>query len=200
MRNIRKRLFALASVLHPIRLPNRILNRNGEILLHVGDIPIWDFPRMMRLIKKIRPEILVHTGDMVDNLKVSRKPEEVPAYKKYAKKLIKHIEKYATETYIVPGNNDLEDFLAESVTKTRIIPANTCIEIRGLPCLLCHRVLDIDGEAKFYFYGHGPTGDTHSFSENGKYYSNVFFAPAVLFPDSEEMIQLAGFKRRNFKK
>lgn len=197
MRNL---FYTLCSALRPVRLPEAVRNRRGELLLHIGDIPVWEFPYMLRLIRKIRPEILVHTGDMVDNFKVSRKPEDVPAYKKYTKKLIAHMEKNADEVYIVPGNNDLEDFLAERVTKSAIIPANTCMEIRGLPFLLCHRVLDIDGEAKFYLYGHGPTGDNHAFSENGRFYSNVFFAPAVLFPDSGEMMQLTGFKRRKSKK
>ncbi len=192
----------LSSFLRPVQLPPEVRCRKEERLLHVGDIPFWEFPYMKRLIRKVRPDILVHTGDLVDNLKVGRIPADIPAYRKYAKKLISHMEKNAKKVYIVPGNNDLEDFIAENVTKAEIIPANTCMEIRGIPFLLCHRVLDIDGEAKFYLYGHGPTGDTHPWAENGKdgkYYSNVFFAPALLFTDTQEIIRLKGFKRRKNK-
>ncbi len=193
----------IRSFFYFFRLPPKIRARKGEILLHVGDIPVWEFPYMKRLIKKVKPDILVHTGDLVDNLKVSRIPEHIPAYKKSAKKLIAFMEKNAKEIYIVPGNNDLEDFIAETVTKSRIIPANTCMEIRGIPFLLCHRVLDIDGEAKFYLYGHGPTGDTHPYEENGKdgkYYSNVFFAPAFIDMETGEISRLPAFKRRKNKK
>lgn len=194
---------SICSFFHTVKVPSEIQNRSGEILLHVGDIPIWEFPYMRRLIKKVKPDILVHTGDLVDNLKVSRIPEDIPAYKKSAASLIRHMEKHAKEVYIVPGNNDLEDFINETVTKSKIIPANTCMEIRGIPFLLCHRVLDIDGEAKFYLYGHGPTGDTHPFEENGKdgkYYSNVFFAPAFIDIQTETLRRLPAFERRKRKK
>jgi len=189
----------LVSFFHFFTLPAELQNRHGDLLLHIGDIPIWEFPYMKRLIRKVKPDILVHTGDLVDNLKVSRIPGDIPAYKKHAASLIAHMEKYAKEVYIVPGNNDLEAFLSATVTKSKIIPANTCMEIRGIPFLLCHRVLDIDGEAKCYLYGHGPTGDTHPFAENGrdgKYYSNVFFAPAFIDLHTEKISRLPAFKRR----
>jgi len=187
----------IASYFRPVSLPDEIVHRKEEILLHIGDIATWGHPYMKRVIKKIRPDILVHTGDLADELKVSRIPEHIPSYKKYAKKLITFMERYAKEVYIVPGNNDLEDFIYETAQKSKIIPANTCMEIRGIPFLLCHRVLDIDGEAKFYLYGHGPTGDTHDFADNGKdgkYYSNVFFAPAVIFMDTQRCIRIKGHK------
>lgn len=133
---------------------------------------------------------MVHTGNLVDNLKVGRKPEDVPDYKKQAPKLIACMEKYAEEVYIVPGNNDLEDFIEETVTKYKIIRPNTCMKIEGIDFLLCHRVMDIDGDAQIYLYGHGPTGDNHSFEEDGKYYSNVFFAPSVVFLEEARCVRL----------
>ncbi len=178
------------SFIRPLKLPEDVKNRKEEILLHIGDVPLYWFPYIKRLIKKIKPEILLHTGDLVDNLKAGRIEAHIGPYKKYAAKLISYMEKYAKEVYIVPGNNDIEDFIRDHVTKTTIIPYNTCIKIRDFSCLLCHRVLDIDGDADYYFYGHGPTGDTHSFIESNKYYSNVFFSPSVLFLESGKMIQL----------
>jgi len=189
----------IISFFRPVILPVELKRRKTEVILHIGDVPEWEFSYIKRLIKKVQPEIIVHTGDLVDNLKVGRKPEDIPAYKKYAKELIRFMEDNSSEGYMVPGNNDIEDYIRKTVTKTQIVPADTCIRIKNIPCLLCHRVMDISGDGKFYLYGHGPTGDTHPWAENGKdgrYYSNVFFAPAVIFADGEKMIRLKGFKRR----
>lgn len=193
----------LFSYFRKIKLPPEVLHRKEKLLLHIGDITLWDYPYAKRLIKKIRPDVLVHTGDMVDNLKVSRIPEDIPPYKRHAKNLLQFMEENAKEVYIVPGNNDLEDFIHENTKKSVIVQPNTVLDIHGLSTLLCHRVLDIDGEAKFYLYGHGPTGDTHYLTDNGKdgkYYSNVFFAPSVILIESQKCIRLNKTKRRSSKK
>ncbi len=183
-------------------LPQEVKTYTGEVLLHIGDIPVWGYPYIFRLIRKIKPTVLVHTGDLADNLKVGRRPEDIPAYKKHAKRLIACMEKYAKEVYIVPGNNDLPDYIGAHIKKSTIIPPNTCLEIHGLSFLLCHRVLDINGEASYYLYGHGYTGDTHDFADNGKegkFYSNANHTPALLFFESGRLIRLhnhrGGMKR-----
>ena len=181
-----------------LKLPKELKENNGEILLHIGDIPSFWFPYAKHLIRKLKPDILVHTGDLVDNLKAGRIEAHIKPYKKHAKKLIYCMEKYAKEVYIVPGNNDIEEYIKSEAKKSKIIPYNTCLKIREYSCLLCHRVLDIDGEADYYLYGHGPTGDTHQFKEGKKYYSNVFFAPSVLFLNSGKMIQLRKNPKRRY--
>ena len=183
----------IASYFRSTQLPPEVKyhkNRKGKILLHIGDIPWKSYPYIMKMIRQIKPDILVHTGDMVDNRKVRRKPEDIPYYKKQAPKLIECMEKYAEEVYIVLGNNDIEDFLTENVTKTKIVKSNTIINKEGIDFLLSHAVMDINGEAKIYLYGHGPTGDNHSFDEDGKYYCNAFFAPTVVFMDEARCIRL----------
>lgn len=187
----------IRSYMKKTELPSVIKNRSEEVLLHIGDIFEWDFPYIKKLIRQIRPDVLVHTGDLVDNLKVGRLPEHIPAYKKHAPHLIRIMERYAKKVYIVPGNNDLEDFIRENVTKAEIIAPNSCIEIGGIPFLLCHCVAAIDGEAKFYLYGHGPTGDTHSPEDNGKdgkYYFNAFFSPTAILLKSQSAIRLKSQK------
>lgn len=189
----------IKSYFRSTQLPLEVKKRTeetGKIILHIGDIP-WDgYPYTMKMIRQIKPDIIVHTGDMVDNLKVGRKPEDIPAYKKQAPKLIAYMEKYADEVYIVPGNNDLEDFIAETVTKAKIMKENTVINIEGIDFLLCHAVMHMEGEAQIYLYGHGPTGDNHSYQEEGKYFCNVFKSPSVVFLKEGRCIRLRRYKDR----
>lgn len=185
----------LLSFIIPIHIPESVKNRSGKILLHIGDVSSWGYPYIKRLIKKIKPDVLVHTGDLADEFKVGRIPDHILPYKKAVPRILKIMEKYANEVYIVPGNNDLEDFITENITKSKIVQANTVIDIYGIPFLLCHMVMDIDGDAEFYLYGHGPTGDTHNFykPENGKVFSNAFYAPAVIFLEDKSYVGLKNY-------
>ena len=185
----------IADFFRPIRLPERVLNRNEEKILHIGDIPEWGYPYIKRMIRAIKPDVLVHTGDLVDNFKAGRLEEHIPKYKKRVPGIIRFMEKHAKEVYIVPGNNDIPDYVQSLVTKSKVIPANTVVEIKGISCLLCHWVAKIDGEAEFYLYGHGPTGDEHSFHkpEDGKIYCNAFFAPTVIFPKDKTYLELVNY-------
>lgn len=179
----------------PVRLPERVADKSQKKILHIGDIPAWGYPYIKRLIRKLKPDILVHTGDLVDNLKAGRREEDIPKYQKAVPGVIRFMEKYAKEVYIVPGNNDIEECIQSVVTKSKVIPANTVLEIGGISCLLCHWVAKIDGEAEFYLYGHGPTGDEHSFHkpEDGKIFCNAFFAPTVIFLQDKSYMELTNY-------
>lgn len=185
----------ICSYIKPVDIPDIVKKKKGKILLHIGDVPTWAYPYIIRMIRKIRPDVLVHTGDLADEFKVGRIPEHIPAYKKAVPNIIKSMEKYAEEVYIVPGNNDLVDFITENITKSKVVTANTILDIYGISFLLCHRVQDIDGEAEFYLYGHGPTGDIHKFyePEDGKIFLNVFYAPTVVFLEDKSYVELKNY-------
>lgn len=185
----------ITDFLRPVPLPRRVRDRKEEKILHIGDIPSWGYPYIKRLIRAVKPDVLVHTGDLVDNLKAGRKEEDIPKYKKAVPGIIRFMERHADEVYIVPGNNDIPDYIQSLVTKSKVISANTVVEIRGISCLLCHWVAKIDGEAEFYLYGHGPTGDTHSFykPEDGKVFCNTFFAPTVVFLEDKTYVEIMNY-------
>lgn len=169
-------------------LPQEIEEAECLKLLHIGDIPEYSFPYAKRAIKKIKPDIIIHTGDLVDNLKAGRKPEDVPGYKKKVKYILDAmINSTATEIYIVPGNNDIEEVIREKAPDVKIIDSDTVLFLYNRKVNLCHRVMDITKEADIYLYGHGLTGDCHNREDNKKSkkgYFNAFISPTVfLLPD-----------------
>ena len=78
-------------------------------LLHISDTPRSRFAYTDELIQRVRPDILIHTGDMCDDVKVGR----MPVREEYLEALDRILEilsrSGAKETYICPGNNDLPD-------------------------------------------------------------------------------------------
>lgn len=183
----------LKIMLRPANVPTEVLERTSPVVLHIGDIPSWYYPYTKRMLKKIRPEILVHTGDMVDECKVGRLPADIPAYKRRVKRLVAMMRRYAKTVYFVYGNNDLPDYIKQLAPDFIHLHPNTCTDILGARFLLCHRVMDIDGDAQFYLYGHGFTGDTYTFTENGadgKVYANVVYGFHAVFPDKNLCIRI----------
>lgn len=154
---------------------------DGRFLYHIGDIDREHLPVKMNMIARLRPDVLVNTGDLIDDLKVGRRPEDIPDYEIWMPRLVHWMERHAKEVYIVPGNNDLPDLIKETAQKSTIVPANTCLKIDGLDFNLCHWVARINGEAKIYLYGHGLTGDNYEFHEGEKTYCNVIRGDTIVY-------------------
>lgn len=59
----------------------------GPILLHLSDTPSQIYPELRRVIAAVRPTYIVHTGDLVDNLKLERRPSLARRYDHELKQL-----------------------------------------------------------------------------------------------------------------
>lgn len=166
----------------------------GKILFHIGDVSRARYAEIMSLICRIRPDVLVHTGDLVDDLKVGRLPEDIPAYKEWLPDVIHWLEKLVPEVYLVPGNNDLPELIEQTVKTAHFIPPKSVLSMGGKQIFCCHRVKDADGEGDIYLYGHGPTGDHHSFNEGDKVYANVIYGPTVVSLEDGHCFQLKKYR------
>ena len=165
----------------------------GKILFHIGDVSRARYAEIMSLICRIRPDVLVHTGDMVDDLKAGRIPEDVSEYKEWIPHLVRWMEKLVPEVYIVPGNNDLPEHLAQVVKTAKIIPPKSTLTFGNLQIGCAHRVKDVVGDEPIHLYGHGPTNDTHSFKEGYKIYANAIYGPTVVSLEDGHCIRLEKF-------
>ena len=94
----------------------------GPFLVHVSDTPIDIYPFIRRVIQKINPSILVHTGDLVDNIKLSSNQHLLPVYQKHIAKFMDIINAFPyMKCYILPGNHDHLQTLIDAAGAERII-------------------------------------------------------------------------------
>ncbi|NJF25973.1 metallophosphoesterase [Thermococcus sp. Bubb.Bath] len=147
-----------------------------EALLHISDTPESAYPFIVTVIKELKPEYIVHTGDLVDNVKLERRPELKPLYEGGLRKLARILKGSGAELYIIPGNEDdgelLKEFFGESV-----LQPGSIVDIGGIKLALGHKPEDvIKKEADFRLYGHNfktiPRG------LNGLKSINVLFLPS----------------------
>ncbi|ASJ00553.1 metallophosphoesterase [Thermococcus gorgonarius] len=124
------------------------------LIMHIGDTPESVYSFLGKLIDEFRPEVIVHTGDLVDNVKLERKPELLPLYRAGLRKLARILKNSGAKLYIVPGNEDDPEMVREFFGDAVVEPG-TVVEIEGVRLALGHSWEDVAGvEADFKLYGH----------------------------------------------
>ncbi|MDI3474358.1 MAG: hypothetical protein PWQ95_86 [Thermococcaceae archaeon] len=156
----------------------RRLRRDGDekALLHISDTPEKVYPFIEQLIDELRPEYIVHTGDLVDNVKLERRPDLKPRYEGGLRRLARILKSSGSRLYIVPGNEDDEELLKEYFEDSILRPG-TVLEIEGIRFAVGHRPEDVAGlQAEFKLYGHNFRATRNGL--NGLKSANVVFIPS----------------------
>lgn len=127
----------------------------GSYLLHISDTPSAIFGALDGFIKRIKPKVIIHTGDLVDNLKLEIYPSSLDGYKRYVKRLIRMLEKTDSALYYVIGNHDDFDAMYKCVKKGRIINGYEEIFVNDFCFGLTHKPEQIEvNQADYVLYGH----------------------------------------------
>ncbi len=125
------------------------------LLLHISDTPGFIYPFIFRLIDNLKPEILIHTGDIIDDLKLEIRPMLIKEYSHKARKIIARLEKLPVkEIYLIPGNHDDEEIIKTCSKRIKILPEKTCINAGDLSFFLTHEYLSRKTDTDFYLFGH----------------------------------------------
>jgi len=125
-----------------ILFDNDILHE-GIKILHITDTPTTGFNEILKLIKKIKPDYIIHTGDLADNIKLEIYPEKLDLYKMKVKKFILALDAFDCIKYIVIGNHDDLNFIKDTVKSTNIIETIDQINICDKTFLLSHKLEDV---------------------------------------------------------
>ena len=161
---------------------------SGEKVLHISDTHSASYGYYQRLIDEIKPDVIVHTGDLADELKAGRIESVQGYWKNTAPIIVRIMENTSARVIIVAGNNDLEDELKTLVSRAEILPRNTTIELYGKRFTLCHELnrMDETTQADVYLYGHGLTGETRTPTDNirdGKEFYNGTWGASLHIPE-----------------
>ncbi|KUH33566.1 metallophosphoesterase [Thermococcus celericrescens] len=145
----------------PIKLPLfrkkvlELLSSTDETkVMHVSDTPESAYRFIGGLIDRVRPEYVIHTGDLADNIKLERRPDMKPLYIGAVRKLARVLKNPGTELYVVPGNEDEPEVVREFFGGSVVEPG-TIVEIEGRRFALGHTWREVAGlDADFRLYGH----------------------------------------------
>lgn len=136
-------------------VPKDILeNLKGPILLHISDTPVDIYNYIFRIIDILKPQIIVHTGDMADNIKLENHKDMIAQYCEGVEELIEGLEKneYA-KIYYVLGNHDEYETVSKLIKRGTILEEGV-LTIEDCNIAVSHYHKDYSNKADFNLYGH----------------------------------------------
>ena len=149
-----------------LKIPEGAFGIKGKRLLHIGDTDSQDYPFYKRLIEETKPDVILHTGDIADEVKVGRIEGVRYEYKTKIKFILSVLRDSGARVIIVTGNNDVAEDIREIVPTAEIYPTNTEITIDGVACRVGHEAFSMTYDKKWAFFGHGFRGDDWDYSMN----------------------------------
>lgn len=159
----------LYRILDLIDIPDKLTEMKGKLILHVSDTPSSFYQALDRLIKTLDPPWVIHTGDLVDQVKLEIRPNLTDLYALKLRRL-RSILEYGKHnenrhSVLVMGNHDHEGIVRSMFRRARIIPQADKLKIHGLTFNVSHYYYLLKGSTDSYnLYGH----DTFYPSENEK--------------------------------
>lgn len=175
-----------------VEIPEEVKNAATGKVLHISDTQSSAYPYIEKLIQEIRPNIIIHTGDFVDEVKAGRMFNTEPEYTQGVKRIAQILKNSGAEKiYAVPGNNDIESVLRRELDFAEVVAPNTVVDIGGISCALGHICYETTAPAQWSFYGHGLTGETWSPEknnlQNGTCRFNICWGiSAILLPERKQ--------------
>lgn len=126
----------------------------GPILLHISDTPVDIYGYIFRIIEILKPQYIVHTGDMADNIKLEIYKYKMDSYCKGVAKLIDGVEKNKfSKIYYVLGNHDDYETVS-NLTDRGIILNDGILTIEGYTFSVSHYYKENLNDVDFNLYGH----------------------------------------------
>lgn len=167
MVNLKNTWIELLSLFNYPCIPKDMLDSiKGPIILHISDTPVDIYGYIYRIIDILKPQYIIHTGDMADNIKLEIYKNRIDSYFSGVKKLIERLEKndFAKIYYALGNHDDLET--VSNLTKKGTILDDGILTIGGYNLLVNHYYKEAPySNIDFHLYGH--SFEPGHFNENG---------------------------------
>ncbi|NLY42783.1 MAG: metallophosphoesterase [Clostridiaceae bacterium] len=137
-------------------IPKEIIKDiKGPLLLHISDTPMVSYNYIFRVIKILKPQYIIHTGDLVDNIKLEIYRNRVEQYETEVELLIRGLEKNeSTKIFYVLGNHDDYKTVSQLINRGEIIQEGELLSIEECKFVVGHYPKDYSYDVDFYLYGH----------------------------------------------
>jgi len=154
---------ALACLAKAPAVPPEVLGI-GSSLLHVSDTPSLFYPKLGRIAEAVKPRLIVHTGDLADEIKLRSPSPDLRLYASKVQALLSVLRATSAERIVlVMGNHDdfsvVKGLCASFGGRFQAFERCARLEFLGLRIAAAHRPEDLwkcvsEDPADFGLYGH----------------------------------------------
>ena len=134
--------------------------KRGACLLHISDSPSHFYPELKRMIEVLKPDYIVHTGDLVDNVKLGLRRSLVQRYERELMMLLKTLNQSEVKRVLITlGNHDDLGIIEKYAGRIEVYEEGGQSNFDGVEVAFTHYAADIKRrfgyeDAKFCLYGH----------------------------------------------
>lgn len=148
------------------------IESHNTTVLHVSDTPLRFFPALKKLIGELNPTYIVHTGDLVDNIKLQLYPGSIHRYNRNLETLIDILESsQAKGVYLAIGNHDNLESVKKSVRRSTVIDHAETLQMDSVPVRISHYPKAVlEDPQTLNFFGHDLSLET--LVKDDKHYFN----------------------------
>lgn len=170
-------LYKLANaIVGRLYIPQKVRTQNRPLLVHISDTPVLIYSEIKRLLSILQPEYIVHTGDMVDQIKLELYPDRHCEYKKFIKRWSSIFAvSPQSKIYIQVGNHDDEALIRQVCPKANISSHASEYEIEGQRVWINHyapKKFDFEHPPDYCLFG-------HDLSQTSKKLKNTFYLNGI---------------------
>lgn len=167
------------------KLPAEYHDSNELKIMHISDTPESIYSHIYKMLNYSRPDVIIHTGDLVDNLKLENAGDELkPLYQKKSAEFIKNLEKLTNARIIyIPGNHDDFSIIENNAGRSEIMFEGTIIDLAGVKIGLAHYPEKLPINADINLFGHNHQND---FDSENKFLNGISNINYILLPSKED--------------
>ncbi|MDL2264567.1 metallophosphoesterase [Synergistaceae bacterium OttesenSCG-928-I11] len=171
-----------------------IMDGRGKVL-HMSDTPTAIYGYLARVLRRVNPSVVVHTGDLSDDIKLELYPGEEERYHNAAKRLVNILAAPRRTVYLVLGNHDRADLLPYLPDQFVLVDDAADFTIGGVMFSISHYVgRTREHPGRFNLFGHEMV--TKSYAEgDDRYFLNGVETMRLIDPVADE-IESIGYPRK----
>ena len=125
----------------------------GPLLIHISDTPSEIYKNIFKIIDILKPQYIIHTGDLADNIKLEINRDRIKGYHCGVKELVEGLEKDDTKVYYLLGNHDDYEIVSR-LTNDGTILKEGLLKIGDVSFTASHYYKEYSHRADFNLYGH----------------------------------------------
>ena len=120
-------------------IPDSLIEMRGRAVLHISDTPSSFYPCLKKLINLLEPLAVIHTGDLVDEIKLAIQPNRLQHYIKRLRPLAQILEGgRKRDVIVIIGNHDNEDAARQVFHKSLIVNKSGSFNVCGVSLNVSH--------------------------------------------------------------
>ncbi len=137
-----------------IYLPKGLADSGEFKVLHLSDTPSLIYPAIEDMLNRLKPDLIVHTGDIADDIKLEDNPGCLGLYQRTVEPFLQNLIQNTPRFYIVPGNHDSVPFIEAKVPASSIVNPGLKVDIEGYSFGMAHYLSDLPRGAQYNLFGH----------------------------------------------